>query len=205
MKQPPNEHAGDAERQDEEIIRRVLGGEVDAFEDLIVRYESFAVRIVVTKVPRADLEEVVHDVFIRAFKSLPGFKGTSPFRHWLSRIAVRACYDYWRGQYQNREDPVSALSERQESFLENLALNQADGPNDQAAVDQFEARELLDWAFGYLSAGDRLAISLTYLEGYSVAEAAELLGWSSANIKVRCYRGKRKLRQIISKTMEMRT
>jgi RNA polymerase sigma-70 factor (ECF subfamily) len=63
---------------------------------------------------------------------------------------------------------------------------------------QMEAREILNWALGKLSAGDRMILELVYLEGFSVKEAAELLGWTKANVKVRSFRARMKLEQLLS-------
>ncbi|TKB71486.1 MAG: RNA polymerase, partial [Nitrospira sp.] len=69
---------------DLEIIRRVLSGETDGFAELIARYQQHVARIVNRHVPPDLVAEVAHDVFVRAYDSLSGFAGESPFDHWLS-------------------------------------------------------------------------------------------------------------------------
>ena len=63
---------------------------------------------------------------------------------------------------------------------------------------QDEARELLDWVLGRLSAEDRMVLELVYLEGLTGKEAADLLGWSVANVKVRSFRSRKKLEKILA-------
>jgi len=62
---------------------------------------------------------------------------------------------------------------------------------------QQEAIEILDWALGKLSAKDRMVMELVYLEGLSGKEAADLLGWSVANVKIRSLRSRRKLEKLL--------
>src|SRR5207245_3494061 len=75
---------------DEEIIRRVLAGEVDLFVELITRYQQHVGRIVAGHVRRDMVEEVSHDVFVRAYTSLPTYSRRTPFSHCSrgSRCAV---------------------------------------------------------------------------------------------------------------------
>ena len=78
---------------DLEIIRRVLNGEVDRFEELIARYRQHVAKITNRHVPPDRVAEVAHDVFVRAYTRLSSFSGQTPFEHWLSGIAVRTCYE----------------------------------------------------------------------------------------------------------------
>jgi hypothetical protein len=95
---------------DFEIIRRVLQGEIDRFAELITRYQQHVAKITSRHVPSDRVAEVAHDVFVRAYSSLSGFSGKTPFEHWLSGIAIRTCYDFWRAR-KREELPVSALAE----------------------------------------------------------------------------------------------
>jgi RNA polymerase sigma-70 factor (ECF subfamily) len=190
-----------ARSSDEEIVRQVLDGNVNAFESVILRHRGLVVTIVKKHVPHDAVEETTQDAFVRAYLSLPTFKGTGDFSQWLSSIAVRTCYDYWRKAYRSREIPLSALTEKHSQWLEQVVSQRPD----EALEDiepKMEAREVLNWALGKLSAGDRMVLELVYLEGRSVQEAAESLGWSKANVKVRSFRAKMKLEKILRRVME---
>lgn len=158
-------------------------------------------KIVKKHVPYNDVEETTHDVFLRAYQSLPSFKGKSGFRQWLSSIAVRTCYDFWRKTYRSREVPMSVLTEKHQKWLEEVITEQSEQAiHEKGAQD--EARELLDWALERLSAKDRMVMELVYLEGLSGKEAADLLGWSVANVKVRCFRSRKKLEKILEQVRQ---
>ena len=181
---------------DEEVIRRVLGGDVNAFEYLVQRYQHLVMATVKKHIPFDHVEDVVQDIYLRAYRSLPGFKESDRFTHWLSVIAVRACYDFWRERYKSRELPMSSLTEEHRVWLEAALSDQSSPSCDEMAL-QKEAGEILNLALGRLSAGDRMVLELVYLEGHSVKEAAGLLGWSTTNVKVRLFRSRKKLRGLL--------
>ncbi len=182
---------------DVEIIERVLGGDVNAFEPLLTKHKDHVLRIVAKHVPYNQIEETAHDVFVRVYQSLPSFNNKSGFKPWLSAIAVRTCYDFWRKHYKSRELPISSLSENHNDWLEKVTSDHSTQSFNRES-SQKEARELLDWALDRLSAEERMVLELVYLEGYTVKEAAELLGWSVANVKVRSFRSRKKLKKLIT-------
>ena len=177
-------------------IGRVLAGDVDAFGRLVERYQDHVMRIVRRHVPPDRVEETAQDALVRAYQSLAGFRQAESFRQWLSAITVRTCYDFWRRRYRRREVAVSQLSEAHRQWLEKVQAVDA-GDTWQHLGDRAEAREILDAAMARLSAEDRMVIELVHLEERSVAEAARLLGWSRTNVKVRAFRARKRLHQII--------
>ncbi len=186
--------AGPDRASDEQVVARVLAGDTQAFELLIRRHQDSVARIVGGKVPGQEVAEVAHQVFIRAFKALPGYSPTAPFGHWLATLAVRTCYDYWRERYRNRETPLASLSEAQRAWLRGRSSGRDAGRG-------LETWDLLEWALAHLTPADRMALTMVHLEDRSVAEAAELLGWSTANVKVRCFRARARLRRLITEEL----
>ena len=181
---------------DQELVHRVLEGETDCFAELIDRYRRHVATIVSGHVPCDHVEEVAQDVFVRAYTGLGGYSGRTPFEHWLSGIAVRTCYDFWRA-YRRREQPVSTLAPEHQAWIEQALASESDEQFREQAGRR-EARDVLDWALGRLSAADRMVLILVYLEGRSMREAARLLGWSIVNVKVRAHRAKRAIRKLLS-------
>jgi RNA polymerase sigma-70 factor (ECF subfamily) len=180
---------------DAEVVYQVVSGDVNAFERLLKRYEAHVLRIVKKHIPFDKVEEVAQDVFIRIYQSLPNFKRDDSFKQWLSTITVRTCYDFWRKHYRYREIPISSLSEKHQAWLEEAMATRSSQSFDDIA-SQNEAREILDWALDRLSPEDRMVLELVYLEGYSVKEAANLLGWSTTKVKVRSFRSRKKLHKL---------
>jgi RNA polymerase sigma-70 factor, ECF subfamily len=185
---------------DAALIERVRGGEVDLFERLLVKYQPHVFSIVLNHVPRAHAEEVAHETFVRAYKSLSTYSRKSPFDHWLARIAVRCCYDFWRQQKRAREIPISALSEKQLEWIDRTRAAESREAFD-AQVSGREAAEILDWALALLEPGERMVLVLVHRDGRSVCEAADLLGWSVAKVKIQAYRSRIALRKIVRRRL----
>ncbi len=188
---------------DAEIVRQVATGNVSAFEEVLKKYQMHVLNIIKKHVPYGQVEDIAQDVFIRIYQSLPlpTYQGENSFEHWVSTIAIRTCYDFWRKQYKFRELSMSSLTEKQQTWLE-VALSEASTQSFQQKGLEKEAKEILDWALDGLSAKDRMVLELVYLEGHSVKEAARLLGWSTANVKVRSFRSRKKLRQLLNRGLK---
>jgi len=182
---------------DASVINNTLRGNINSFEILIDRYQDHVSRIVRNHVPRDEAPEVAHDAFVRAYQSLGGFKGTGPFKHWLAKIAIRCCHDFWRGYYQNQENLAGPLPDDCRDWVDHLLSDQSA----KRDAERVEARDLLQWALGQLSASERTVLTLTHLNEYSAAEAAELLDWSIIRIKVQSHRARKKLRKILAEIL----
>jgi RNA polymerase sigma-70 factor, ECF subfamily len=183
--------------RDAEIVRQIVAGDVNAFERLVDRYQNLVLAIVKKHVPFDQVEDTLQDVFLRTYRSLATFKSDDGFKAWLSVIAVRTCYDYWRDHYKTRELPMSSLSEQHQAWLEATLSDQSSRSFYEKGAEK-EAREVLDWALERLSAAERMVLELVYFEGHSVKEAAHLMGLSIANVKVRLFRSRRKLHEMFA-------
>ncbi|MGV8073004.1 MAG: RNA polymerase sigma factor [Syntrophobacteraceae bacterium] len=186
---------------DSEIIRRVTGGDVNAFETLIGRYNRLVFGIVSKHLPEASVEDVAQDVFVEAFRSLKSFSEKSPFSHWISKIAVRCCYDFWRKRRKDSEVPICSLSGESQDRLDVLLASRSREIFERDAAKK-EAAEVLEYALGKLSANDRMVLTLVHLEGSSLKEAADLLGWNIISVKVHAHRSRQRLRKVISQLLE---
>ncbi|MBN2185479.1 MAG: RNA polymerase sigma factor [Candidatus Krumholzibacteriota bacterium] len=190
-----------SKESDEEIISQVLNGNVDLYEELIDRYSEIVLGIVSKRIPLDQAEEMAHEVFVRAYRSLQGFNASSPFGNWLSKIAVRTCHDYWRKRYRSKEEPVNSLDPEHREWLDGFMAESARNSFDRAESKK-TAREIILWALEKLDPGDRAVLELVHLEGYSVKEAAGILGWSSGKVKIRAFRSRNKLRKMLEKIID---
>ncbi|MBN1884394.1 MAG: RNA polymerase sigma factor [Candidatus Krumholzibacteriota bacterium] len=185
---------------DETIVQLVLGGDVDRFSALLERHRRYVFGIVAGHVPPESVEEIAHDVFVRAYRSLAAWKGTGGFRHWLAGIAVRTCKDFWRRRYRSRETTMNALSAEQADRIERAVADES-APDGETVFASREAAAILDWAMENLSAVDQTILRLVNIEERPVREAAGLLGISEANVKVRGFRARRKLRTVLERML----
>ncbi len=189
------QHQSD-EPRDTKIIKKIIAGDINAFEILLERYRAYVFSIVRKHIPAEHADEIAHEVFIRVYQGLPGFSGKSDFKQWLAGISVRTCYDFWRKKYRSKEISMSSLSETHREWLENTIADDA-VMTFAEKKRQAEALEILDWALNKLSAADRMTLELVYLEGYSHKETSALTGWSIANVKIRAHRAKKKIYKIL--------
>ncbi len=182
------------------LISEILQGNVNAFEVIVEKYHPIVAKIVLKHVPRENAEEIAQDSLVRVFQSLKNYKGIQPFKHWLSKITLNCCYDYWREKYKNRETPISSLPESGSRQVEKLLAERSEDAFLQEAQRK-ETIELLQWALDQLSLDDRMLLNFTFFDGYSHAETAELLEWSVANVKTHSFRARSKLREILSRVI----
>lgn len=183
-----------------EIVRRVLAGEVNAFARLVDAHSAQVMGIAARHVPPDRAAEVAHETFVRAFEKLSTYRAESPFAHWLSRIALRRCADFWRGRARSRETVFSALGPETRDWIEGIPAADDEGGLD-AHAQRTEAGVLLDKALGQLGPDDRLVLTMTHMDGQALAEVADLMGWSVSKVKVRSHRARRKLREVLGEML----
>lgn len=126
------------------------------------------------------VEELTHDVFVAAYFSLRSYRGDAPFEHWLQRIATRVAYRHLK---RTKQLPIVPFDERiHDAAVDNEQSADVDHEKVAAALERLPAR-------------DRLVLTLLYLESRSVAEAADLAGWSQTMVKVQAYRARQKFQK----------
>lgn len=183
------------EPTDSQLIAAVLQGDAASFEPLIVKYQP---RVFATARRYArresEVEDIVQEIFLKAFNKLKGFRGEAPFEHWLMRLAVRTCYDFLRGHQRNRETAFTELTEPETQWLDRFVVQ----PND-ADEKASAARALVNKILEHLSPPARLVITLLEIEERSVKEISALTGWSVPLVKVRAFRARAEMRKIVAK------
>jgi RNA polymerase sigma-70 factor (ECF subfamily) len=183
------------ERSESELIAAVLKGDAASFEPLVEKYSP---RVFATARRYArresEVEDIVQEIWLKAFQKLSSFRGDAPFEHWLMRLAVRTCYDFLRGHQRNREAPFADLSGPEEDWLERFA-SQPEGVSEESEA----ARQLVQRILGELSPAARMVITLLEIEDRSVKEIAQLTGWSVPLVKVRAFRARAEMRKLLAK------
>ena len=185
---------------DAEIVRRVLDGDVNAFAQLVDAHSAQIMSITSRHVPQDRAAEIAHETFVRAFERLSTFKGESPFVHWLTRIALRRCADFWRGRAKSRETVFSALGTGAREWIESIPDSSDAGL--EVHAERSEAGVILDWAMSQLAPDDRLVLTMTHMDGQALGDVAEFMGWSISKVKVRSHRARRKLRDVLGRMLD---
>ncbi|MGY8672947.1 MAG: RNA polymerase sigma factor, partial [Verrucomicrobiia bacterium] len=177
------------------LIAAILRGETECFETLIQRHQPRIFAIARRYARRTDeVEDIVQEVFIKAFQKLGTFRGEAPFEHWLMRLTTRTCFDFLRRHQKNREHPLAELSEDENNWLERFAASP-----ESTQTDEDAARQLVAEILESLPPEDQLVITLQEIEEKSVREIAELTGWSESKVKVRAFRARSQMRKILGR------
>ncbi len=183
------------EPTDAELIAEVLRGDAASFEPLVKKYSPRIFGTARRYARREDeVQDVVQEIWMKAFQKLASFRGEAPFEHWLMRLAVRTCYDFLRAHQRNREFHFTDLTEPEDDWLERFAADPSSAPEDAAA-----AKQLIDRALEQLSPPARMVLTLLEIEDRPVKEIAQLTGWSVALVKVRAFRARAELRKIVAR------
>ncbi|MFL2910486.1 MAG: sigma-70 family RNA polymerase sigma factor [Limisphaerales bacterium] len=186
-------------RPDEEIVAAVLGGDIESFEELILRYQP---RIfgMARKYFRneSDVEDLVQTIFTKTYKKLGSFKKTAPFEHWFMRLSVNTCYDALRRRTKHREQAVSDLMFEDESWQNRL--DNIPDSEDQESLDK--ANELVHSVMEQISNKARIVLTMQELEGRSIKEISELTGWSISLVKVQAFRARKEMRAAVERFLK---
>jgi len=175
--------------QETQDIRLSLEGDGLAYQRIVERHEQEIGQYVwrFTRV-ESDWEELVQEVFVEGYLSLRSYRGHAPLVHWLKRIATRVGYRYWRKRSKEKERAPQTLEGQLETLSDAGSLQ---------AIESVEAGELVHYLLEKLSQRDRLVLTVVYLDGNSVAEAATLLNWSQTMVKVQLHRARKKMERLL--------
>lgn len=181
------------EERDRELVRLAKKGDTDAFGKLMLEYQNKIYRLArrMTETDE-DAEDVLQEAFIKAFKSLAGFKGKSKFSTWLYRITVNLALMKLR---RRKIDAVS-LDEpmvTEEGAVQREIEDEAVGPLEE--LIESESMEVLDAAIEELPQAYRAVFVLRHVEGLSTEETARIVGISVPAVKSRLHRTRLLLRE----------
>lgn len=175
-------HASD----DLACVRAVLAGDRQAFAPLVARYQRAVFNLCLRYTgQRQDAEDLTQEAFLRAFRALGRYDARRPFSTWLFAIAANACRDWSR-----RQAARPRTAELDDSVPSNIDPAQA--------AERREAVERVAAALQELPADERLLVLLVHHQGFSLREAADVVGLSAAAVTIRLFRARRKLRQRLS-------
>jgi RNA polymerase sigma-70 factor (ECF subfamily) len=178
-------------RTDEELVARAQGGDVESFNQLIVRWERPIYALAYRVIGREeDARDVCQDAFLRAYRALPGFKGQAKFSSWLYRIALNLCRDWIRRQ---RRAPVSQMPE--DTDAAELAAEAGPVESIEELVARRELSAIVEEAMSVLSEEQRTAIILKEYHGMTFQEIADMQGCPLSTVKTRLYQGLSLLRR----------
>jgi RNA polymerase sigma-70 factor (ECF subfamily) len=176
---------------DEELVARSMGGDLDSFNQLVLRWERPIYALAYRVIGREeDARDVCQETFLRAFRALGGFKGQAKFSSWLYRIALNLCRDWIR---RERRQPLAQTPEGVD--LVELAGEAEDTESIEELVARKEIGAAVAKAMALLPEEQRTAIVLKEYHGLTFQEIADQLDCPLSTVKTRLYQGLSVLRR----------
>ena len=170
---------------DEELVARSMDGDVDSFNQLVLRWERPIYALAYRVIGRdEDARDVAQETFLRAFRALPGFKGQAKFSSWLYRIALNLCRDWIR---RKKRTPVVEMPEGVD--VAELAAEQGPVESIEDLVARQEMSRIVAEGMKLLPDEQRTAIVLKEYHGLTFQEIADLQGCPLSTVKTRLYQG----------------
>jgi len=184
---------------DEELVARSQRGDVESFNQLILRWERPIYALAYRVIGREDeARDVCQEAFLRAFRALPGFKGQAKFSSWLYRITLNLCRDWIRRQ---RRTPVSQMPEDMDALEAAAARGPVESIEDLVARRELSA--VVEEAMALLPEEQRTAIILKEYHGMTFQEIADLQGCPLSTVKTRLYQGLSVLRRQLERNGQL--
>jgi RNA polymerase sigma factor (sigma-70 family) len=172
-------------------IEQVLAGKINAFSSIVDRHKDRAYNLAFRICGNhEEAEEIAQDSFLKAYRSLNTFKMKSAFATWLFRIVYNTAISYVR----SKKKAVLSLEDFPADATDFIGNNASEEESDR------EYRStLVNFALQKIHDDERGLISLFYYEDMSIEEIAEVTGVSKSNIKVKLFRARQKMLEIIEK------
>lgn len=173
------------------IVRKVLQGDVNAFEKLVTEYERAVYAIAQRMTGNAeDAADMTQETFIKAYNSLSSFRGDSKFSVWLYRIANNVCLDFLRSR--SRRPTVSLSTEDDDG--EETQLDIADeSQSPELLLESALTRDAVRRGLDSLPPDYKQILLLREIQGLSYEEIAAALGIESGTVKSRIFRARKRL------------
>ena len=178
------------ELDDTAVIQMVLQGQQAAYATLVNRYQHYVFTLTMRFVNNRELaEELAQDVFVKAYRCLADFKGNSKFSTWLYTIVTTTCLSHLR---KKKDGTILLEEEKMVSISDN-----SDSEQPSERMEQRTQKQMLNSALKHLPESEAQALSLFYQGEQSVEEIGVIMGLTTSNVKVKLYRARQKLKEIL--------
>jgi RNA polymerase sigma-70 factor (ECF subfamily) len=179
---------------DQAIINQIIEGDTNAFTVLVDRYKNLVFTLALQMLKnREEAEEVSQDTFIKVYKSLNKFKGSSKFSTWIYRVTYNTCLD--RIKKLKRTENTVTIDEFTEHQIKTI-------DNALDAMEVEERKQAIQKCIDSLPCEDSFLLTLYYFEELSLDEISKIVGIKTNNIKVKLFRSREKLATILKEQLE---
>ncbi len=181
---------------DAELIKQTRDGLVSGFEMLVRRYHPRCMRLATGMLNnKEEAEEAVQDAFMKVYSHMDSFRGDAKFSTWLYKILYNLCYT--RLRYKKTFVDVSIVEDR----YENRLLNSAIGESETKIIEVKDLAEKVTMVLHELPERYKTVMHLFYIENLTLEEIANIMNISRNSAKVRLYRGRMLLRDMVAQQL----
>lgn len=183
--------------EEAKIIRAVLDGNVNAFEDLVLEYQDrvYHIALKMTSSPE-DAFDLSQETFLKAYRTLGSFRGESGFGSWLYRMCANLCIDFLRKRKRRGQEQILSLDETDEGGRPRELPDLRYEP--QKELERKEQRAMVREGLRRLPEEQRLILILRDVEGLSYQEISETLTIELGTVKSRIYRARARLAALLT-------
>jgi RNA polymerase sigma-70 factor (ECF subfamily) len=182
--------------EDQPLVARAQGGDAGAFDELVIKYSPRLYGLVYNMTSNhEDTNDLLQDIFAKAFKAIRGFRGKSTFYTWIHSIAVNMTLNFLkkRGRrYHLSLDDVDSSIQNDKEFLE---VTQTSSPVREADLSELQKR--LNEAMMKLSDEHRAVVTMFHIQGMPHAEISKILRVSEGTVRSRLFYANRQLQNYL--------
>ncbi|MEI7865784.1 MAG: sigma-70 family RNA polymerase sigma factor [Chthoniobacterales bacterium] len=184
------------EISDEDLVARTQGGDPRAFDVLVRKYSSRLYGLVYNMTSNhEDTNDLLQDIFSKAYRSIKGFRGKSSFYTWLHTIATNMTINFLKKRSRNYRmslDDVDSGVHNDPEFIELTS-----GPDARREVNLKELQQRLNEAMMKLSNEHRAVVTMFDIQGMPHAEIGKILGISEGTVRSRLFYAHRQLQNYL--------
>jgi len=167
-----------------DLIKRAKSGDMDAFEELVCRYDRQVLSIAMNFTKDADqAKDIYQEVFLKVFKSLDGFAFRSQFSTWLFRVATNVSLSYISSEKRRRQISIDEVTEDSEAQQRHLRGKLVSRPDSDRRAFSHEIASRIQSALSHLSNQQRAVFVLRHYEGHRLREIAAILECAEGTVK----------------------
>ena len=180
--------------QEQELIQQIVNGDTQAYAKFVDHYKGLVFTLALRMMKhREEAEEVAQDTFVKAYKSLDGFKGDSKFSTWMYRITYNTCLDrIKKNKRKHQEVEINEFTINKLETIDNALTQMVEKERQQMVKECIES----------LPSEESFMLTLYYYDDLSLDEISKIVDLPSNTIKVRLFRSRKKLANILKEHLE---
>jgi len=192
-----NKAAATDEPEDQKLVKRAQGGDLEAYDELIRRYqERIYATIYHMTANHEDTNDIAQETFIKAYQALKSFQGDSSFLTWVYRIAVNKTINFLKQRKNKTHMSLNDLDFNAEHDPDLVALVSDKTP--RRDVNLIELQEKLNGAMQKLSEIHRLVVTLHDVQGLSHEAISKIMGCNTGTVRSRLFYARQQLQAYLS-------